>query len=137
MGGYGVGGYGVADPPGLGTMGSTGLCLHRLVDGIGDLEKIAATVELDTLNTEKYVKELSVTVRNTMAAIGIMFEQESVRTAAVIAASGGGDKEERSTPEGLWSTGSFKDFARLTATRSSSGSGARTLSLRWVRLRRL
>ncbi len=53
VGGYGAGGYGVADPPGLGTMGSTGLCLHRLVDGIGNLEKIAATVELDTLNTEK------------------------------------------------------------------------------------
>ena len=89
-GGYGVGGYAEASPPGLGTVGSTGLCLHRLVDGISNLDRISTTVESDSINTEKYVKELSVTVRNMMVAIGIMFEQESVRTAAMITASGGG-----------------------------------------------
>ena len=98
-GGYGVGGYGGQNAPGLGAtgyaaggmnIGSTGTCLHKMIEGISHLDKIGQSVEGDSINVEKYVREITITVRNMMSAIGIMFEQEPMRIMAMVTANGGG-----------------------------------------------
>ena len=97
--GYGVGGYAGVNPPGLSptgpgssgaSIGDMGLCLHRLVQTINDLDRVAAAVEQDSINVEKYQKETATTVRHAISAIGRMFEQEPARVMSVISASGGG-----------------------------------------------
>jgi hypothetical protein len=97
--GYGVGGYAGVNPPGLSptgpgssgaSIGDMGLCLHRLVQTINDLDRVAAAVEQDSINVEKYLKETAATVRHAISAIGRMFEQEPARVMSVISASGGG-----------------------------------------------
>ncbi len=107
-GGYGVGGYGGQNAPGL-SIGDTGLCLHKMMQGISTMDRIANVVESDSINTEKYVKELAIAVREVTTAVGRMFEQEPWRLTALISASGGGGGGPRQeTQEELWSTESSK-----------------------------
>ncbi len=86
---------GVPAAPGLGGyvgggIGDIGICLHKLVDGIARLDRIAVSVEADSINVEKYVREIALTLRDVVAATGRMFEQEPWRVTALITASGGG-----------------------------------------------
>ena len=88
-GGYGGGGYAGRNAPGL-SIGDTGLCLHKMMHNIGIMDRIAGSVEEDSINVEKYVKELATAVREVTTAVGRMFEQEPWRITALITASGGG-----------------------------------------------
>ena len=70
---------GIPAAPGLGGyvgggIGDIGICLHKLVDGIARLDRVAASVEADSINVEKYVREIALTLRDVVAATGRMFE---------------------------------------------------------------
>ncbi len=80
-----------SSPPGLGGvgLGDFGICVHKLVHGVGELENLGRAAESDTLNTEKYVKAIALSCREMFAAVGRLMEQEPLRVAAMVSAGVG------------------------------------------------
>ncbi len=69
-------------PPGLGGFGDVGearLCFNKLAAGMERWRQVEDTIEHDTINAEKYIKELAVVVKEMLRATDAMFEQEHRR----------------------------------------------------------
>ena len=56
---------------------------------IGIVDNLAMHVTNDSMNTERYVQEGFVAIRNSISAIGILFETEQIRIAQGVQAAGG------------------------------------------------
>ena len=134
----GLGGYVGPSAQGPGGVGDVGICVHKMVEGMAHLERIAANVEADSINSERYVREMAMTMRDVVAAIRRMFEQEPWRVTALISASKGGGSGPRMERQvkGVMEHRVVQGRRPSMETRPYSGSGIRSLSLRWVRLRR-
>ena len=64
---------------GFGEVGDSGVCFDRVVKGLKRLKEIEENVEADSMNTEKYVKELAKVMHEITGAYGRLFEQENLR----------------------------------------------------------
>ena len=71
---------------GFGEVGDSGVCFDRVVKGLKRLKEIEDNVEADSMNTEKYVKELAKVMHEITGAYGRLFEQENLRMMPVIVA---------------------------------------------------
>ena len=71
---------------GFGEVGDSGACFDRVVKCMKRLKEIEENVESDTLNLEKYVKELAKVTHEITGAYGRLFEQENLRMMPVIVA---------------------------------------------------
>ena len=60
---------------GFGDVGDSALCYDRVVKGMKRLKDIEENVESDTLNLEKYVKEMAKVSHEIIGACGRLFEQ--------------------------------------------------------------
>jgi hypothetical protein len=89
---------GVEVPPGLDDggfddVGEAAVCFQTMAGTMRRLGKIRDDVEADSINLEKYLKELAMVTMDVTKACGRMFEQEHLRFIAMFSAtrtSGGG-----------------------------------------------
>ena len=95
---------GVGVPPGLGEggfgdVGEAAVCFQTMAKTMKRLGEIRDNVEADSINVEKYVKELSVVTRDLTKACGRMFEQEHAMFSATRNNGGGGGGFHRGAME--------------------------------------
>jgi hypothetical protein len=81
----GLGGFG-----GFGGVGDSADNYDALAWSIKRLAEIKDNVEGDSLNTERYIKELSIIMIRITEATGRMFEQEPLRFMSMYVAAGNG-----------------------------------------------
>ncbi len=85
-----------AGPPGLGAGGGFGdvgqgaFNYQEIVKGMKRFEDSENNVETDSINIEKYMKELSKVCWDMLLATGAMFEQEHLRFSIMFTAAGSG-----------------------------------------------
>jgi hypothetical protein len=78
-------------PPGLGGFGAVGdapQCYAELIKVISRVEEIAVHVETDSVNVEKYVKEVALMAGKLGRVVGRMFEEEHLRFISMYTAAG-------------------------------------------------
>ncbi len=71
------------------------------------LKDIEANMQVDAINVERYVKEMSKVCWDMFRATGAIFEQEHLRFTSMITAAGcngGGTSGTHGHIKGLWST---------------------------------
>jgi hypothetical protein len=75
---------------GFGSVGEANEFYETLANAIKRMTEIRDNVEGDSMNTERYVKELSQVMIKVTKAAGIVFEQEQLRFFSMYLAAGSG-----------------------------------------------